>query len=119
MSIERHRNTPNLIPLTLRAKRWGVRPATARAWARRGILPAIKLGQLLFADVRELRDAGAYVRERLVAGDEDVVVVRELRRRYAGARTHYHLWRDNLCRLQAALRRAGPHRAAHYEREAT
>ena len=49
--------TPNLIPLDVLAQRWHTRPATLRAWIRRGVLPAVKIGALLYFDADELAKA--------------------------------------------------------------
>lgn len=47
---------PNFTLVARLARAWGVGEPTIRSWIRRGILPGVKLGSLLFVDLGKLGD---------------------------------------------------------------
>lgn len=44
MSVPAIERVPELVTVDQLARRWGLKPDTLRAWARRGDLPSVKLG---------------------------------------------------------------------------
>jgi excisionase family DNA binding protein len=47
-------SVPELVTVEQLARRWGLKPDTLRAWARRGDIPSIKIGTLTMFHVADL-----------------------------------------------------------------
>ena len=45
---------PALVPLPVLAEQWQVSPETLRTWARRGQIPSLKIGALIFFEADAL-----------------------------------------------------------------
>lgn len=57
---------PKLVTVEVLSQRWTVKRQTLRAWARRGILPALKVGRLVLFDERDIREFLVEARRRPV-----------------------------------------------------